>query len=72
VNVGAPSETFRRSLTGDRRLRSLGHADIQTTMRYVHYVDSHATRSVKAAQKAELQEWQNRHSELDENWTTGP
>ncbi len=41
-------------------------------MRYVHYVDSHATRSVKAAQKAELQEWQNRHSELDENWTTGP
>ena len=50
----------------------LGHADIQTTMRYVHYVDSHATRSVKEAQKAELQEWQNRHSALDENWTTGP
>ena len=40
----------------------LGHADIQTTMRYVHYVDSHATRSVREAQRAELQEWQSRHS----------
>jgi integrase len=31
----------------------LGHTDIQTTMRYVHYVESHAIQSVIRAQKQE-------------------
>ncbi len=48
----------------------LGHSSIQTTMRYVHYVHSHATRSVQAAQKREVREWKNGEKSLDENLTT--
>ena len=48
----------------------LGHSTIQTTMRYVHYVHSHATRSVLVAQKREVREWETGENSLDENWTT--
>jgi site-specific recombinase XerD len=34
----------------------LGHADIQTTMRYAHFAPSHATRSIVEAQRLETQE----------------
>ena len=33
----------------------LGHADISTTMRYVHYLQEHAIESVREAEKRELQ-----------------
>ncbi len=48
----------------------LGHSTIQTTMRYVHYVHSHATRSVLVAQEREVLEWKEGENALDENWTT--
>jgi hypothetical protein len=35
----------------------LGHASIQTTMRYLHYVETHATKSVIAAQQTENAGW---------------
>jgi len=41
----------------------LGHASIQTTMRYVHYVQTYATKSVRLAQKKERERWGH---------TTGP
>ena len=42
----------------------LGHADIQTTMRYALSVPDHAIRSVRQAQQAEI-------AELDEvEWVT--
>jgi len=34
----------------------LGHADIQTTMRYAHFAPSHALRSVIEAQRREKTE----------------
>lgn len=36
----------------------LGHSTIQTTMRYVHFVETHATRSVATAQQKEALEWE--------------
>lgn len=38
----------------------LGHSDIHTTMRYVHYVQTHATRSGRLAQSREVAEWNRR------------
>ena len=35
----------------------LGHSDVQTTMRYLHYVQSHANESVLKAQQQEVAEW---------------
>ena len=35
----------------------LGHSSIQTTMRYVHYLQSHAVKAVTRAQRKELKEW---------------
>jgi len=35
----------------------LGHSDIHTTMRYVHYVRTHATNAVRLAQEREVVEW---------------
>jgi integrase len=35
----------------------LGHSSIQTTMRYVHYVHSHASQVVVEAQKKEVDDW---------------
>ena len=35
----------------------LGHSDIHTTMRYVHYVRTHATKAVRLAQESEVVEW---------------
>ena len=35
----------------------LGHSDIHTTMRYVHYVRTHATKAVRLAQEREVAEW---------------
>jgi site-specific recombinase XerD len=32
----------------------LGHADINTTMRYIHYIQSHAQKAVNKAHKKEL------------------
>ncbi len=49
----------------------LGHSSIQTTMRYVHYVQSHGTQVVLEAQKREAQAWESTAS-VDANWTTGP
>jgi integrase len=34
----------------------LGHRDISTTMRYAHFAPNHATRSILAAHRAELEE----------------
>jgi site-specific recombinase XerD len=34
----------------------MGHADIQTTMRYAHFAPSHAIRCVTEAQRKEQQE----------------
>ena len=47
----------------------LGHSSIQTTMRYVHYVQSHGTQVVLEAQKREAQAWESTAS-VDANWTT--
>ncbi len=46
----------------------LGHADIQTTMRYVHFVETHATKSVVEAQKKEVSEWEHSTHSVDTNW----
>ncbi|MDA2925930.1 site-specific integrase [Acidobacteria bacterium AH-259-G07] len=35
----------------------LGHSSIQTTMRYVHYVETHAMKSVVEAQEKEVAQW---------------
>ncbi|HSR69018.1 MAG TPA: site-specific integrase [Acidobacteriota bacterium] len=35
----------------------LGHATIQTTMRYAHYVQTHALKAVRGAQRNEAEEW---------------
>ena len=35
----------------------LGHSDIHTTMRYVHYVRTHASKAVRLAQEQEVAEW---------------
>ena len=35
----------------------LGHSDIHTTMRYVHYVRTHAMKAVRLAQESEVVEW---------------
>ena len=43
----------------------LGHAHIQTTMRYVHYVRTHAVRSVLEAQRKESDEWRRSGGDLD-------
>lgn len=40
----------------------LGHSSIQTTMRYVHYVQSYAMRSILEAQRRELEEWKTKES----------
>lgn len=40
----------------------LGHADIQTTMRYLHYVQSHATQTVLRAQEKEQTLWERGES----------
>ena len=37
----------------------LGHADIQTTMRYLHYVQTHATQTVLKAQEREQTVWES-------------
>jgi len=34
----------------------LGHSDIQTTMRYLHFVEGHAQKKFAEAEKAELME----------------
>jgi integrase len=44
----------------------LGHADIQTTMRYAHFAQSHAIRSVHEVEKIEAQQL----AECSENGTT--
>jgi len=36
----------------------LGHSTIQTTMRYLHYVQTRATESVIQAQRKEIADWQ--------------
>ncbi len=36
----------------------LGHASIQTTMRYLHYVDDQAAPTVLAAQEREREQWE--------------
>ncbi len=46
----------------------LGHSDIHTTMRYVHYVQSHASKSVVLAQKKEVNEWEQAHSSVETKW----
>ena len=46
----------------------LGHADIQTTMRYVHFVESHATKAVVQAQNKEVAEWKNSTHSVDTKW----
>ena len=46
----------------------LGHSDIHTTMRYVHYVQSHASKSVVLAQKKEVEEWEQAHASVDTKW----
>jgi hypothetical protein len=38
----------------------LGHSDIHTTMRYVHYVRTHATKAVRSAQAREVVEWRKK------------
>ena len=43
----------------------LGHSDIHTTMRYVHYVQSHASKSVVLAQKKEVEEWAQAQASVD-------
>ncbi len=45
----------------------LGHSSIQTTMRYVHYVRTHAAKSVREAQRQESELWQQDQS-VDTNW----
>jgi len=46
----------------------LGHADIQTTMRYVHFVETHATKAVVEAQNREVAEWKNSSQSVDTKW----
>ncbi|MFQ5738081.1 MAG: tyrosine-type recombinase/integrase [Acidobacteriota bacterium] len=46
----------------------LGHSSIQTTMRYVHYVQSHAAQSVTAAQAREYQQWEKDNLEVATKW----
>jgi len=48
----------------------LGHASIQTTMRYLHYVPTRASESVIQAQKRETTEWQQSHLEVEDKWKT--
>jgi len=47
---------------------NLGHADIQTTMRYVHFIETHATKSVVEAQNREVDEWKNGSHSVDTKW----
>ena len=47
---------------------NLGHADIQTTMRYVHFIETHATKSVVEAQNREVAEWKNGSHSVDTKW----
>jgi site-specific recombinase XerD len=46
----------------------LGHSSISTTMRYVHYVESHATRLVVEAQKKEAAGWKPTTQSVDTKW----
>ena len=46
----------------------LGHSTIQTTMRYVHYLQSHAAESVAQAQKNELKLWQESETKVATKW----
>ena len=46
----------------------LGHADIQTTMRYVHFIESHATKAVVDAQNKEVTEWEKSTQSVDTKW----
>jgi len=46
----------------------LGHADIQTTMRYLHFVETHATKAVVEAQNREVAEWKNSSQSVDTKW----
>ncbi len=47
---------------------NLGHADIQTTMRYVHFIETHATKAVVEAQNKEVAEWKNSSQSVDTKW----
>ena len=47
----------------------LGHADIQTTMRYAHFAQSHAIRSIHDIE--EIENRQLKESQCSENGTTG-
>ena len=46
----------------------LGHSSVQTTMRYIHFVKTHATQSVLAAQTKEVQRWERDRVVVDTNW----
>ena len=35
----------------------LGHSDINTTMRYVHYIQEHAADLVQKVSEKEVREW---------------
>ncbi len=35
----------------------LGHSDINTTMRYVHYIQEHAAELVRKVSEKEVREW---------------
>ena len=41
---------------------TLGHADIQTTMRYTHFVEDHAYKTLRAAQENETQAGEKREN----------
>jgi integrase len=47
----------------------LGHRSIQTTMRYLHYVQSHAVETVTAIQVREEQAWKELQNSQDKNRT---
>ncbi len=46
----------------------LGHSSIQTTMRYLHYVQSQARRSVIEAQEREAQDEHHPPGPVEDNW----
>ena len=48
----------------------LGHSSIQTTMRYLHYVQSQARKSVIEAQERETREGQHPLGPVEDNWRT--
>jgi len=47
----------------------LGHADIQTTMRYAHFAQSHAIRSIHDVEEVKIR--QLKKTQCSENGTTG-